>query len=322
MSKNTDLTKGGILQKLLYVAAPTTATALMQVIYNLTDMFWLGRLSADDVAASGSANMYLWLGMALLIFGRTGAEIGVSQNKGKGDIEAAKAYVQNTILLSLILGCGFCLILLLFGSPLIAFLNIQEQHVATAAISYLKIVGLGVPATYITAVITGTFNGSGQSKVPFYINALGLLLNMLLNPLIIYYSNLGIVGVATVNTLAQFTVAAMMVIAIKKHKQRPFEEIKLLAKPDSYKLKQIIRWSLPISLESGFFTVLSMLVARVIANFGAQAIAVQRVATQIESLSWMVGSGFGSAVTLLWGKTMVRKNGRGLKAVLRLLLLR
>ena len=62
-----DLTRGGILKKLLLVALPIMGTQLMQMAYNLTDMFWLGRMqnSVSAVAASGLGGMFLWLGMAL-----------------------------------------------------------------------------------------------------------------------------------------------------------------------------------------------------------------------------------------------------------------
>jgi len=65
-----DLTRGGILKKLLQVAIPIMGTQLMQMAYNLTDMFWLGRTeqSVAAVAASGLAGMYLWLGMAFFVY--------------------------------------------------------------------------------------------------------------------------------------------------------------------------------------------------------------------------------------------------------------
>ena len=93
-SNANDLTQGGILKKLLQVAVPIMGTQLMQMVYNLTDMFWLGRMeqSVMAVAASGLAGMFLWLGMALMMIGRIGSEIGVSQGIGRGDIDAAHGY--------------------------------------------------------------------------------------------------------------------------------------------------------------------------------------------------------------------------------------
>ena len=80
-----NLTEGSILQKILLVALPIIGSQFMQMTYNLTDMFWLGRLSSDAVAASGTAGFYLWLSQAFLIIARMGAEIGVAQHIGRGN---------------------------------------------------------------------------------------------------------------------------------------------------------------------------------------------------------------------------------------------
>ncbi|HZK01348.1 MAG TPA: MATE family efflux transporter, partial [Anaerovoracaceae bacterium] len=107
MSQKTyDLTEGGILRKLLLVAVPIMGIQLMQMAYNLTDMFWLGRMetSVTAVAASGLAGMFLWLSVAMMLIGRTGAEIGTAQNLGRKDIDAARGYAEDSVRISLILG--------------------------------------------------------------------------------------------------------------------------------------------------------------------------------------------------------------------------
>ena len=302
MDKKADLTTGGIMEKLVYVALPIMGTQLLQMLYNLTDMFWLGRLSSDAVAASGTSGMYMWLSMALLLIGRTGAEIGVSQNKGRGDPETAKAFAQNAWLLSLASGVSYGAMLTLFSGPLMSVYNIQETHVVKAAQEYLQIIGLGIPATCMSAVYTGTFNGSGNSRVPFLMNAVGLIMNMILDPLMIFSLNLGIRGAALATIIAQWTVNLLLFIAIHRHKDRPFERFALREKPNLTKIRQIFRWSIPLAVESIFFTTLSMMVTRVVSGFGADALAVQRVGLQIESLSWLIGGGFGSAMTAFVGQ--------------------
>ena len=121
-SSTYDLTRGGILKKLLQVAVPIMGTQLMQMAYNLTDMFWLGqmRYSVTAVAASGMAGMYLWLGMSLMMFGRMGSEIGTSQNLGRGDRDAALGFAQDSTRLSLVLGVAYGLFLLTLTEPLVA----------------------------------------------------------------------------------------------------------------------------------------------------------------------------------------------------------
>ena len=281
MNKNTDLTTGGILQKLVFVAFPIIGTQLMQMLYNLTDMFWLGRLSSDDVAASGASGMFLWLGMALMLIGRMGAEIGVSQNKGRGDMETARGFAQTAWQLALGFGVLYGAVLSICSVPLVSFYDIQETHVAQAASAYLCIIGLGIPASYMTASITGAFNGSGNSRIPFYFNAVGLLMNMILDPFMIFTLGLGIRGAAFATIIAQWTVNILLLTAMKKHRDRPFAHFPLATKPSRVRIKQIIRWTLPISLESGLFSLLAMTVTRLVTGFGADALAVQRVGGQI-----------------------------------------
>ncbi len=301
--KTYDLTEGGILRKLLLVAIPIMGTSFMQMAYNLTDMFWLGQgVSSEAVAASGASGMYLWLSMALLLIGRLGAEIGVSQNFGRRDYAAAQGYAQNSFLWAVALGVGYGLLMILFNKPLISVFGMKEEGLVSSAATYLSVVGIGIPFTYVSASITGMFNGSGNSRLSFWANAVGLVLNMILDPLFIFVAGMGIIGAAVATVLAQMIVCALFVVFLKKHRARPFPSFKFWVKPDRPKALQIVRWSALTALESMLFTLLAMATTRLVASFGGNAVAVQRVGAQIESLSWLIGGGFGTAVTSFVGQ--------------------
>ncbi len=300
-----DLTQGDILKKLLQVAIPIMGTQLMQMAYNLTDMFWLGRTeqSVVAVAASGLAGMYLWLGMALMFIGRMGSEIGTSQNLGRGDIESSKGYAQDSVRISLILGIFYGLVLLILAEPLVSLLQVKEQNVFDSTRDYLRIVALGIPLTFVSAAITGVFNGAGNSRLSFWANATGLLVNMLLDPLMILVWGWDVKGAAIATVIAQAAVCVLFVLFVKRHPHRPFEHFKILGRIDYARFRRIMSWSLPIAIESGAFTALAMVVTGMVsAWYGETAVAVQRVGSQIESLSWLIGGGFSSAVTAFVGQ--------------------
>ncbi|MDR3052069.1 MAG: MATE family efflux transporter [Oscillospiraceae bacterium] len=304
MRKDTgDLTSGGILHKLLLVAVPIMGTSLMQMAYNLTDMFWLGQgMGSDAVAASGTSGMYLWLSMALLMIGRLGAEIGVSQNIGRGDMDAARGYAHSSLALSVCLGLVYTLVMVTLNQPLIAVFNIQEAGVARDAADYLAVVSLGIPFVFASAAITGAFNGSGNSHLSFWANAIGLALNMVLDPLMILTFGWGVMGAAVATVTAQVVVCAVFMVFIRRHPARPFAAFQFFDRPRRDYIRQILRWSVPTALESMLFTLLAMATARLVASFGAAALAVQRVGSQVESLSWLIGGGFGTAVTSFVGQ--------------------
>ncbi|MDR1570816.1 MAG: MATE family efflux transporter [Oscillospiraceae bacterium] len=297
-----NLTTGGILKKLLVIAVPVMGTQLLQMSYNLTDMFWLGRLSTAAVAASGTCGLYLWLGMALMMFGRMGAEIGVSQNLGRGDKETARLYGENAFMLSVALGLLYGFIMLALRRPLVGFFQIQEADVVSSAESYLAIVSFGIPFTYAASALVGSFNASGNSRTPFYVNAVGLGINMLLDPLMIFGFHMGIQGAAYATLISQIASFALTALAVARDANRPFERFHFVIKPDRRALAQIIRWSAPISGESAFFASMTMVTSRLISPFGQTALAVGRVGSQIESLTWLIAGGYGSALTAFIGQ--------------------
>jgi len=297
-----DLTGGPIFKRMVFLSVPLMATSFMQMAYNLTDMFWMGRLSSGSVAAVGTAGQFLWLSMALMIIGRMGAEIGVSQNVGKGNIDAAKAFAQNATYIALILGILYAVVMIFARGILISFFNIDDAAVVYEAEIYLMISAFSIPFVMLHNVISGTFNGFGNTKLPFYINAFGLALNIIISPMLIFWAGMGIAGAALGTVIASIVNLILKLWAIKYFKSRPFENYAFLIRPSLEKIKQIAQWGVPVAIESAFFTFLFMVVSRLIADFSVGAIAAHRVGYQVEALSFMIGGGFAMAVTSFVGQ--------------------
>lgn len=301
-SAKYDLTTGPILSKLLLVAIPVMGTQLMQMSYNLVDMLWVGRLGSDAISASGAAGLYMWLSVAFMLIGSVGAGIGVSQSIGRGDKEACQDYAQTALWINIALGIAFMLAMIVFCKQMVAFFNFSEDSVVQYAETYLSIAALSIPLTYITAVLSGTFNALGRTRIAFRCNACGIILNMVLDPILIFVFNLGIAGAAIATAFSQAFVCVLIIIAIKYNKNKPFPQFRIFKLPSIEKAKQIVKWTVPICLESLFFTFLVMVTSRLEASFGSDAMAMSRVGSQLESLTWMIGGGFGAAFTTFVGQ--------------------
>ena len=302
MNKKFDLTEGSVLDKLLLIALPVLGAQIMQMAYNLTDMFWLGRVGADAVAASGTVGMFVWMSQAFMMYGRMGAEIGVSQNQGRDDIDGARRYGETSFFLSVALGISFGAFLFFFRRPLIGFFNIEEINVVNESAAYLAIISAGIPFTFMTNAATGVFNGAGNSQTPFLINGIGLAVNMVLDPVLILRLGMGVPGAAIATVAAQGITALVFILALKFYPKRPFEKFRLAARPSKTALKMIFYWATPIAMESFLFTFLSMFISKFVSEFGAKAIATQRIGTQVESLSWLIAGGFATALTAYIGQ--------------------
>ena len=305
MKKNQyDLTNGSILNKLLLIAIPVMATQAFHIIYSLIDMFFVSRISSDAVAAVGVASLFLLLSGVFIVIADTGAEIGVSQNKGKGDMIVAKRFAHNALFIALVLSIFTATLIILFSESLIALVGIQEVHIVRDAAMYLRIVGAFFPILFVNRAITGIFNGSGNSRLPFYFKMSGLVVNIIVNPVLIFLFNLGVMGAAIGTVIGSTVTVFLFLLAIKNPKISPFDCFKFrdVMRPDKETLGQILKWSLPISGENGLINLSYFLLMIMIASFGSNAVATKQIGIQIESLSLFVASGYGVAFTSFVGQ--------------------
>jgi putative MATE family efflux protein len=297
-----DLTRGGIFGRLTMVAFPIIGVQILMMSYNLVDMFLLGKVGSQAVAASGMAGMYMWLSSGFMLIGRMGAEIGTAQNFGRHDEESARKFALFSIYLGFGCGLASAAICIVFAGPLIGFFRLNDAFVTKSAENYLSIAAVGMPAVFTGAAASGIFNGSGNSRAPFLINAAGLLANVVLDPIFIFELEMGVEGAAIATVIAQVLCAALSLAALAMKKDRPFERFIFIMKPEIRYCGDILRWSFPMALESMLFTFFTLIVSRLVAGFGAGTMAVYRVGTQIESLNWLVSVGISTAVTAFIGQ--------------------
>ena len=311
-ARRYDLTQGPILKKLVTLSLPIMATSFMQMAHNMTNMFWLGKLGREYVAAAGLAGQFLWLSMAFMLMCRIGAEIGVSQNMGQGKPDEAKKYAQNGFMLAIFIGIVFTIVVITARSYLIRFFNMDDPYVVALGSSYLAVIALSLPFTFGHFVVTGVYGGYGNTKIPFYINSLALAINIVLSPILIFVLGFGMYGAAISLIVANATNFCLKMWVMKGYSGRPFEQYTIFAKVAWDKIGQILRWGVPVAVESFLFTTLFMVVSRLISSeFGVGAVAAHNVAMNIESLAFMAAGGFASAITAFIGQNYgAKKWGR------------
>ena len=209
-----NLTEGPILRQLFMLAMPIMATSFIQMAYSLTDMAWVGRLGSEAIAAVGSVGLLTWMTTSLSLLNKVGAEVSVGQAIGMKDETAAHSFATHNITLSLIVSAGWALILFSLAPFIIRFYELEE-HIASNAINYLRIVSTAFPFVFMSAAFTGIFNAGGRSKIPFSINGIGLVINMILDPLFIFVFDWKTDGAALATWIAQACVFGLFVYHLK-----------------------------------------------------------------------------------------------------------
>lgn len=317
MKEINNLTEGSIFKKLFKLAIPIMGTSFVQMAYNMIDMIWVGKLGSGAVAAVGTAGFFTWFAMAFIIIPKIAAEVGVAQSVGKGDMGEARVYIRHSIQMIVCLAVIYAISLITFRKSLIGFFNLGDKNIVDNTSTYLIIISLGLVFYFINPVFTAIFNGYGDSKTPFIINVVGLVINITLDPVLIlglgFFPRLEVAGAALATIIAQAVVTTIFIIKARQ-KRELFSKLHLLNKPDMKHIAKIVKLGLPVALQSGFFTIIAMIMARIIAQWGTVPIAVQKVGSQIESISWMTAGGFETAMSTFVGQNYgARKQERVFK---------
>lgn len=299
MKKNIDLLNGPVASSLTRLALPIMATSLVQMAYNLTDMLWIGRIGSNSVAAVGAAGMYMWLSNGVSTLAKMGGQVNVAHSLGSGKTDLAAKYASNAIQLTAFLGVLYGLICLVFADPLISFFKLNSSSVIADAKIYLQITCGLVLFSFLNQTFTGILTAAGNSKASFLATTCGLVINIVMDPVLIFgfgpIPRMGVAGAAIATVLAQLVVTFLFLYFVSKDTV-VFRHIHIKAKPEKAYLSALIKIGLPTALQGMLFTGISMILARMVAGYGDAAIAVQKVGSQIESISWMTAEGFAASI--------------------------
>lgn len=296
-----NLTKGPILKTLTKLAIPIMASSFLGTLYNITDMAWIGLLGSKAVAGVGVGGMFTWLSQGLAAMARMGGQVQVAQCIGRGERDRAHGFAQAAVQLATLMGMAYAVISLVFTRQMVAFFQLTDPEAQTAALSYTKIACGLIVFSFLTLTMTGLYTAQGDSKTPFLANLIGLVTNMILDPVLILgpgpFPKLGVVGAAIATVTAQAIVMMMMILGvIIQKKENVLKGIRLTAKMPKEYLGGLCRIGIPTAIQGMAYCAISMVLTRMVSAYGAEAVATQRVGGQIESISWNTADGFAAAL--------------------------
>lgn len=302
--KTNDLTQGSIFQSLWIMAVPLISASFIQMAYSMTDMLWLGHLDSEAVAAAGAAGFFTWLCNALSFLVKIGAEITISQSVGAKDHQRAGHYAGQAVTLSVLLGFIYACFIIWAAPSLIGLFRF-DASISTQAVQYMRIIAPGLFFQFNNNTFSGLYNGQGDSKTPFRISSIGLIANIILDPLLIYgigpIPSLGTAGAAIATALAQLIVYSLFCRRIFS-KRFPLSPIHFFNRIKPTFARHILLLGLPVSLQNALFSMFSLTLATLAAQWGAVGVAAQSIGSQIEALSWMTAAGFSTALAAFTGQ--------------------
>ena len=179
-----DMLHGSIWNKLPRYALPVAATAILEQLFNASDIAVVGNFSAGDktvaVAAVGANSPIIGLILNLFIGIALGANVVIANAIGRKDMESVHKAVHTSIVMAVLGGIIVTLLGELIAGKLMGILNIPDE-VYPYALQYLRIYLLGMPVIFLYNFEAAIFRSIGDTKVPLQALLISGVLNVIMN---------------------------------------------------------------------------------------------------------------------------------------------
>ena len=295
--KKFDLTQGNVIKVLTALALPIMGSSLLQFTYNLIDMLWVGRLGSNAVASIGSSSFFIGLGYSINSLVVIGTGIKVSHAIGEKNNKDIKKYINSGIVINFVISIIYALILIIFGKSFISFLTLNNEFVERNSYYYLVMNAPILFFSFFNFLYTRIFSSFGNNGDSLKINAIGMIINIILDPIFIYIFKLGVLGAAVATLISN--VVMFILYRIKSNGVLHYnKEIGI----DKEKVMEIIKLGFPMAFQRVLFTIVNIILAKIIAIFGTSSIAAQKIGAQIESITYMVIGGLNGAIASFTGQ--------------------
>ncbi len=233
-SRKNDFSKGSVIQNILKLALPMTLAQFINVLYNIVDRIYIGRIPEHATMALTGLGLCLPIISMVIafanLFGMGGAPL-CSIYRGKGNEEEAEAIMGNSFVLMLLFGLILTVLGLLLKRPMLYLFGASEATLPYAD-SYITIYLLGSIFVMVGLGMNSFINSQGFGKIGMLTVLLGAVSNLILDPIFIFALGLGVQGAAWATIISQ-GLSALWIIRFLTGSQTI-----LKLKPQAFRLKK------------------------------------------------------------------------------------
>ncbi|MDR3328992.1 MAG: MATE family efflux transporter [Prevotellaceae bacterium] len=295
-----DFTQGKILPQLVKLALPIMGTGLAQLAYNFADIIWLGRLSSQAVAAASIAGFVAWITYSIALVTKVGVEVCIAQAIGQRSLLSVKHIAAHALTISAIMSLLTLGGLLALNESIVGLFGL-EAEVQQQCADYIEVLAWCMPVWFFNPTFSGIYNGAGNSRTPFVVSTIGIVVNIVLDPFFIFgvgaLPALGVRGAALSTGIAVVVEFGIFVALLLRPSTAPFSGFRFFSPLKRNLSRRLLKVGAPAALQSALFALFTMVVSAIAASVGGHVgVAVQGAGSQIESLSWITANGVSTAL--------------------------
>lgn len=301
-----DYTKGSLNRNIWLLAVPMALEMSMISIFQIIDIFWVGKLGPAAVAAVTISGTLRW-GINSLAMGLgIGGMAVVARRMGEKDRPAANHATLQTIIISILVSLTLSLVGFLLAKPMLLLLGAGPE-VLPLGLAFLHITFAGLLAIILVPTINSVFRGAGNATTAMWVLAFANGLNVLLDPLLIFgwgpLPALGVAGSALSTVLAYGAGLALQFYILLKGRARVRIELDKL-RIDLGLMWRIITIALPSTIQMTLRALSRVTLLGIIALYGTFAVAGYGIANRILLMVLVPGFGLGNASATLVGQNL------------------
>ena len=287
------MTTTPVPQLIVKLAIPTIISMLVTGFYNMADTFFVGKISTEDTASVSLVFSMMAFIQAVGFFCGQGSGTYLSRKLGAGEKEDAEKMAATGFVVAMILGIFISILGNVYARPIAYLLGADDVSI-TSTIAYMRIILLGAPFMTCQFVVNNQLRFQGSAIYAMVGLFLGAVVNIGLDPLLIFGFHMGISGAAVATISAQIVSFIVLLVGTTKGSNLRIH-LKNTSLTWNY-LKEIINGGSPSLLRQGLAALAALLMNNVARDLGGnQAVAAMGIVTKIVMMlgSAMIGFGQG-----------------------------
>ena len=282
------------------LAVPIMIGMGIQTLYTIIDMIFIGRLGGDAIA-SVAFNMPIFFFVMGLSFGLgNGVTASIARFIGSNDKVNADNSAEHAVAMASAISLILTVSGLLFGKQILLFIGCTND-ILPLAWDYLKVSCYGISFGVFSGFFRSILAGEGEMKLPMVVAGLGTVLNTILDPIFIFYMDLGVAGAAWATTISQIIVCLVFIymLFVKNHTYVRFK-LKDFSF-SSYIIYDIIKVGIPVSMSMVVMALGQLVFNRLLVNFSTDAVAAYQIGGRVDMIVFLPIFGIASALTTIVG---------------------
>ena len=289
-----DLTQGPCWKVILLFSLPVILSYLLQQVYSISDAAIVGQtLTAAEVAGVNDTNSLVFIFLQFAFGVSAGFCVITSYYVGMHDERGVRRSLATQLLLSAALTVVLTALALVLLDPMLAWINVTPAHheVYTAAHTYCAIIFAGIGAQLFYNFICSFLRAMGDSVTPLLFLLFSTVLNVGLDPLLIFGLNMGVAGAALATILSQLASFCMLLLGCARGGNLRIRLKNVCFRRDLF--LEIGKGGLPSLCRQGLASIATICLNRSAGLYGDAAIAAMSVVSRAMMLAQSALIGFG-----------------------------